>query len=354
VLEVDEAALPALLPGLRPRAALFLNLFRDQLDRYGEVDSVAEGWHEMLIADASGLTLVLNADDPAVARLGDAARGEVVTFGLEDRAAALPGVEHAADARFCGCGAPFRYEAVFLGHLGVWRCDGCGRARPAPDVAAREVVATAGGMRFELEIAGERSVIELPLEGLYAIYNALGAAAAAHAVGIEGHAIGSALRDAGPAFGRQEMFELEGRELRLWLAKNPVGLNAVLRTLAPAGAGADEPPLHLLAVLNDGIQDGRDVSWIYDADIELLAGRAGSLVASGDRAEDLALRCALAGLDVHAVQPHRASALDEALRRTPEGGRLEVVATYTAMLELRELVAAGVGAAPYWEHVGRS
>ena len=350
VLEVDEAALPALLPALRPRAALFLNLFRDQLDRYGEVDSVAAGWREMLVADASGLTLVLNADDPAVAQLEDGARGEVVLFGVEDRAAALPGVEHAADARFCGCGAPFRYDAVFLGHVGIWRCDACGRARPEPQVAAHEVCAHEGGSRFALEIAGERVAVELPLEGLYAVYDALGAAAAAHSLGVEAAAIASALRDAAPAFGRQEAFAVEGRTLRLWLAKNPVGLNAVLRALGGGGgARAGAQPLHVLAVLNDGVQDGRDVSWIYDADLELLTGRTASLVVSGDRAEDLALCCALAGLGVDAVQPHRASALDEALRRTPAGGRLEVVATYTAMLELRELVAAGVGAAPYWE-----
>ena len=354
VLEVDEAALPALLPALRPRAALFLNLFRDQLDRYGEVDSVAEGWREMLVADASGLTLVLNADDPAVAQLEDGARGEVVLFGVEDRAAALPGVEHASDARFCSCGAPFRYEAVFLGHVGIWRCNACGRARPRPRVAAHEIRAHAGGTRFVLEIAGERVVVELPLEGLYAVYNALGAAAAAHAIGIDAAAIAAALREAAPAFGRQETFAIEGRTLRLWLAKNPVGLDAVLRALAGEGVAAvaappqRREPLHVLAALNDGVQDGRDVSWIYDADLELLAGRTASLVVSGDRAEDLALRCALAGLGVDAVQPHRASALDEALRLTPAGGRLEVVATYTAMLELRELVATGVGAAPYW------
>ena len=349
VLEVDEAALPALLPALRPRAALFLNLFRDQLDRYGEVDSVAEGWREMLVTDASGLTLVLNADDPAVAQLEDGARGEVVLFGVEDRAAALPGVEHAADARFCGCGAPFRYDAVFLGHVGIWRCDACGRARPQPQVAAHDICAHEGGSRFVLEIAGERVAVELPLEGLYAVYDALGAAAAAHALGVEAAAIASALREATPAFGRQEAFAVEGRTLRLWLAKNPVGLNAVLRALAGGDGAAPSRPLHVLAALNDGVQDGRDVSWIYDADLELLTGRTASLVVSGDRAEDLALRCVLTGLGVDAVQPHRASALDEALRRTPAGGRLEVVATYTAMIELRELVAAGVGAAPYWQ-----
>ncbi|MXZ47551.1 MAG: DUF1727 domain-containing protein [Chloroflexi bacterium] len=347
VLEVDEAALPGLLPVLRPRAALFLNLFRDQLDRYGEVDSVAEGWREMLVADASGLTLVLNADDPPIAELADTARGEVVTFGIEDRAVALAGDEHASDARFCRCGRAFRYEAVFLGQAGLWRCDGCDRARPAPDVAAHDVRMGDGVTTFELDVAGERLGVELPLEGLYAVYNALGAAAAAHALGIDAGTIASALRRAPPAFGRQEAFTLDGRDVRLWLAKNPAGLNAVLRTLAPP---SDEPEerLHLMMLLNDGIQDGRDVSWIYDADIELLAGHAASLVVSGDRAADLALRCHLAGLEVDEVQPPAGVAVARSLQLAPEGARVDVVATYTAMMEMRELLAEWTGAAPYW------
>ena len=359
VLEVDEAALPGLLPALRPRAVLFLNLFRDQLDRYGEVDSVAEGWHEMLVADGSGLTLVLNADDPPIAQLAETGRGEVVTFGIEDRGVALAGDEHASDARFCECGAAFRYEAVFLGQAGLWRCDGCGRARPTPDVAAHDVRAGNGATTFALVVAGERVEVRLPLEGLYAVYNALGAAAAAHALGIEAGVIASALAEAAPAFGRQESFALDGRDVRMWLAKNPAGLNAVLRTLAPPVATPDagmpsgpdeEPPpgLHLMALLNDGIQDGRDVSWIYDADLELLAGRVASLVVSGDRAADLALRCDLAGLRVDVVQPQVGVALARALQLAPQGARVDVVATYTAMIEMRELLAEWTGVAPYW------
>ncbi len=354
VLEVDEAALPGLLPVLRPRAALFLNLFRDQLDRYGEVDSVAEGWREMLLADGSGLALVLNADDPPIAALAESGRGDVVTFGIEDRAVALDGDEHASDARFCECGMAFRYEAVFLGQAGLWHCDGCDRARPAPDVAAHDVRVGHGATTFTLDLAGRRVEVELPLAGLYAVYNALGAAAAAHALGIEADVIASALAEAAPAFGRQEAFTLDGREVRMWLAKNPAGLNAVLRTLAPPpGDEGGSPGLHVMALLNDGIQDGRDVSWIYDADLELLAGHVESLVVSGDRAPDLALRCHLAGLRVDEVQPQAGVALARALQLAPPGARVDVVATYTAMIEMRELLAEWTGAAPYWASSGQ-
>ena len=165
VLEVDEAALPPLLPALRPRAIVFLNLFRDQLDRYGEVDSVAEGWERMLIADTSGATLVLNADDPSIAPLADAGRGELVTFGIEDDGVARGGPDHASDARFCRCGAAFRYDAIFVAHAGRWRCDSCGRTRPRPLVAAHEIEEFEDGSRFVLDLAGRAAGRRAPVAG---------------------------------------------------------------------------------------------------------------------------------------------------------------------------------------------
>ena len=350
VLEVDEAALPALLPRLRPRVALFLNLFRDQLDRYGEVDSVAEGWRDALEADASGLTLVLNADDPSVAQLAAAGRGEVVTFGVEDRSVALSGVEHAADARFCECGAMFAYDAVYMGHVGAWRCDACGRRRPTPDVSASDIELMPDGVRFNLTLPGSAFAVELQSAGLYSVYNALAAAAGAHALGLLPRAIATALQETRPAFGRQERFRLGGREVRLLLAKNPAGMNEVLRTLTAASAPASDAvaALTVLVILNDGIQDGRDVSWIYDAELEMLAGRQATVVASGTRADDMALRLALAGVEPRVVEPGIEAALDRALELTPASGRLEVVPTYTAMLEVRAALARRTGVAPYW------
>lgn len=346
VLEVDEAELPRVFPRLRPRLCVFLNLFRDQLDRYGEVDSVAEGWAAMLAAqhgDAWSPTLVLNADDPSVVQLAAHARGRVITFGIDDPTVALPGREHAADARFCMCGARFEYSAVHMGHIGHWRCAGCGRARVVPDVSARAVVLGPGGTEVELVIAGEVSPLILPLAGLYSVYNALAAAAAAYALGIASDVIAAALAGAAPAFGRQEQFVLDGRTVRVWLAKNPTGLNEVLRALVAAG-----PPLTVLALLNDGIQDGQDVSWIYDADLERIAPLAPTVICSGDRADDLALRVALAGIEPARVERDPERALDAALALTPGGGRLEIVPTYTAMLRVRELLARRAGVPSYW------
>src|SRR5690606_1437257 len=183
-----------------------------------------------------------------------------------------------------------------------------------------------------------------PLAGLYSVYNALAAAAGAHALGITVPAIVEALGDAGPAFGRQERFEVDGRQVRVLLAKNPAGLNQIVRTLG----ASPEPPV-VLAMLNDGIPDGQDVSWIYDADLERLAGRVGPVVCSGRRAPDLALRLALAGIEPAAVDADCERALDLALAHTEPGARLEVVPTYTAMLEVREALARRAGGRPYWE-----
>ena len=344
LFEVDEAVLPRLFPRLRPRVAVILNLFRDQLDRYGEVDSVADGWAGMLHRAAHAHTLVLNADDPSVALLADGAHGELVTFGVDDDAVALTHADHASDARFCVCGARFAYEAISMGHVGRWRCTACGRARVTPTVSARHVELRADGATIEATIAGTPVTIRSPLAGLYSVYNALAAAAAAHALGVDAATIAGALADAGPAFGRQERFTIGERSARLLLAKNPAGLNEVLRALT-----AGDATLTILAMLNDGVQDGQDVSWIYDADVERLAGRGVTLVCSGTRADDLALRCALAGVPPIAVIADTERALETALARTPPGARLDVVATYTAMIDVRAALARRTGVGAYWE-----
>ena len=348
IFEIDEAALPALWPRLRPRAVVILNLFRDQLDRYGEVHSVGEAWSEMLRGSDSETIAVLNADDPSVAVLAEDTSGAVITFGVEDPEVALAAAEHAADARLCRCGEPFEYEAVYMGHVGRWRCRSGDRRRRPPTVAAERVELGAASSTFELVVGGERHAVTLPQAGLYSVYNALAAAAAAVALGLPLTVVVTALQDAAPAFGRQERLWVRNREVRIFLAKNPTGLNEVLRALTPQHAPAASE-LHLLMLLNDDIQDGRDVSWIYDADLEVLAGRVGSLICSGARADDLALRLTLAGVDPDAVVPDSRSAIDEALALTPAGSRLEVVATYTAMLDVRESLARAAGAAPYWE-----
>jgi UDP-N-acetylmuramyl tripeptide synthase len=343
LFEIDEFWLDQLVPQIRPRALLLANLFRDQLDRYGELDIIADRWAGV-VAEAVDTTLVLNADDPLVADLGRE-RADAVYFGVEDPAMALPGLAHAADSKHCRrCGAPYRYDHVFLGHLGHYHCDACGATRPAPSVAAERVVLDGlRGARVTLRLPAATVEVALPLPGLYNVYNALGAAALTTALGATPAEVVAGLEAVSAAFGRAETLRLGDRDLLLLLVKNPAGANEVLRTLAL------EPGEHdLLAVLNDHTADGRDISWVWDADWELLAGRLRRVTCSGTRAAEMALRLKYAGVpeDRLVVEPSLAAGLDGAV--ADGSGRLVAIPTYTAMLELRrELVARGVAGSSF-------
>ncbi len=355
VFEVDEATLPEAARALAPRAVVFTNLFRDQLDRYGEVDAVGGLWQRTVAQLPATTAVVLNIDDPAVASLAASATGPVLTYGIDDVRVAEEQLEHASDYRFClVCGEELSYEAAFYGHVGHWRCPACGRARPRPDVAATCVeLASERSTRLTLTTPqGDPSTafgtglrVELPLAGLYNVENALAATAAAVALGLPLAAVERALATFRAAFGRQERFQVDGREVLVLLGKNPTGLNQVLRTIA-AGTG----DRHLLLFLNDGIADGRDISWIWDADYELVAGTTASAVVSGTRAEELALRLKYAKFHCEPQIVHDANAaLDAALGQTLPGETLYVVPTYTAMLQVRGLLARRGGRQPFWE-----
>ncbi|HEV7754026.1 MAG TPA: MurT ligase domain-containing protein [Baekduia sp.] len=349
LFEIDEFWLDRLVGQLHPRALLLANLFRDQLDRYGELEAIADRW-QSVVADAQDTTLVLNADDPLVADLGRERVGtdRVVFFGVEDPAMALEGMAHAADSKHCRrCGAPYHYDLIFLGHLGHYHCDSCGASRPAPQVAAERVVLDGlRGARITLRLPTATVAVRLPLPGLYNVYNALAAAALAGALGATPADIVAGLEEVAAAFGRAETVSVGGHDLLMLLVKNPAGANEVLRTLALEDGDHD-----LLAVLNDHTADGRDVSWIWDADFETLAGRLRHVTCSGTRAPEMAVRLKYAGVpeDRLTVEPDLAAGLDRALAAVPEApGLLVAIPTYTAMLELRrELVTRGVAGSSF-------
>jgi UDP-N-acetylmuramyl tripeptide synthase len=349
LFEIDEFWLDRLVGQLHPRALLLANLFRDQLDRYGELEAIADRW-QSVVADAQDTTLVLNADDPLVADLGRERVGtdRVVFFGVEDPAMALDGMAHAADSKHCRrCGAPYHYDLIFLGHLGHYHCDACGATRPAPQVAAERVVLDGlRGARITMRLPAATVDVRLPLPGLYNVYNALAAAALAGALGATPDDVVAGLEEVAAAFGRAETVRVDGHDLLMLLVKNPAGANEVLRTLALEDGEHD-----LLAVLNDHTADGRDVSWIWDADFEKLAGRLRHVTCSGTRAPEMALRLKYAGVpeDRLTVEPDLASGLDRALAAVPEQpGLLVAIPTYTAMLELRrELVTRGVAGSSF-------
>jgi UDP-N-acetylmuramyl tripeptide synthase len=320
---------------LRPRALLLANLFRDQLDRYGELETIADRWQEVVAAcAAAGTTLVLNADDPLVADLGRDL--DPVYFGIEDTSLALPGLQHAADSKHCRrCGQAYIYDAVLLGHLGHYHCPTGDASRPQPTVLARDV--ELHGVRdaaFTLVTPEGERRIALPLPGLYNVYNALAAAALAGVLGATLDDIAAGLAATAPAFGRAETVALGDRPMTLLLIKNPAGANEVLRTLLLEDGEHD-----LFAVLNDNIADGRDVSWVWDADFELLAGRVRRATCSGTRAAELGVRLKYAGVPAERIriEPSLEAGLDAAC--ADGSGPLYALPTYTAMLALRDVLA---------------
>jgi UDP-N-acetylmuramyl tripeptide synthase len=348
LFEVDEAALPEVMRRVRPRAVCLGNLFRDQLDRYGELEHLAERWRAAVAELPPETALVVNGDDPPVGDLADAHPGSTV-FGLDDPRVSRPALQHAADSKYCvRCGTPYEYAAAYVGHLGDYRCPHCAHARPPLEVVARAI--ELHGLErasFDLVTPEGTRRVELALPGLYNVYNALAAAALARALGASLDEIATGLGRFSAAFGRFERIPVGDKRLLLLLVKNPAGANEAVRTLVDGAA----PRLAVIA-LNDAIADGRDVSWIWDVDFEpLVDGGLERLVATGGRAAELALRFKYGGLPEEAieVEPDLERALDRGLELTPGGGELVVLPTYTAMLALQRIVAARGLARPYWE-----
>ena len=348
LLEVDEAALPEVSRRIAPRTLCLGNLFRDQLDRYGELELLAEGWRATVAELPPTTRLVVNADDPVLGALA-LDRPGTVTYGVDDSAQARPSLQHAADSKYCiRCGAPYDYAAAYVGHLGDYRCPRCGHARPPLTVAARSIVLDGlTGATFDLAAPDGVRRVTLPLPGLYNVYNAVAAAALCHTLGVSLDAIVRGLEGALPAWGRFERIAIGGKTVVLLLVKNPAGANEAVRTLL---TGATPPRLALVA-LNDAVADGRDVSWIWDVDYEPLLAGLQRVVTSGGRAAELALRFRYGGLadDAIEVVPDLEQALDRALALTPDGGELVVLPTYTAMLALRRIVAGRGHVGNFWE-----
>jgi UDP-N-acetylmuramyl tripeptide synthase len=350
IFEVDEATVPRVAPHLAPRAVVFTNLFRDQLDRYGEIDHIAGLWRMIGQGLSRDVVLVANGDDPLVYDAVRGLPGRLVTFGIEDDRHARPAIEHTAEARYCyRCGTPYEYALTYFGHMGRYRCHTCGTSHPPLDVAARDVIlAGPDGATFTLATSDARQAIRVTtaLPGLYNVYNVLAAGATALHLGASPDQVGQALASFAPAFGRAERIMVGGVELRILLSKNPAGFNEVLRTVLSAG-----PLPVLLIAINDNIADGRDVSWLWDVDVEMLAGRVDHVVVSGLRAEDMALRLRYAGIPDAAIELQREyePALRAALERAA-GKPVFVLPTYTAMLALRDVLRRWGVVGRFWEH----
>lgn len=360
LFEVDEAALGSVARSTRPAVVVLMNLFRDQLDRFGELETLVTKWAELLDdldASSEPPTLVLNADDPNIAALGRG-RDNVVWFGFDDANHAVEKREHAADATTCRqCGSPLDFSLVVFGHLGHWSCPNCDLVRPTPTISAQRVELTTTGQSVTVAYptSGGTTPVEISIDstlpGLHNAYNIVAAFAASYALAAhrkrpqEPHAVARTIGETPAAFGRGEMVEVGDKHIQLLLAKNPTGVNQNIRTILSA-----PEDLHVLVLLNDRTADGRDVSWIWDVDWENLQGRVKSLTLGGDRAWDLALRFRYSDFDMDLVKvsPDPEKALDVALAALPAGATLRALPTYTALLDLRWVLTQRGHTSPYW------
>jgi UDP-N-acetylmuramyl tripeptide synthase len=346
LFEIDEASLPLLVTDTAPGTIVVTNLFRDQLDRYGELETTATHIRRALGQGPEGVTAVLNADDPMVASLGEDLP-RVVYAGIDDAALLQPELRHGADARFCPrCGSALDFAGVYFGHVGHYRCPRNDFRRPEPAIRATNV-SLQGIESMRLTVTdGTRLVdVQVPLSGLYNVYNVLMALAAATAAGIPLAKAAAALTGFTPAFGRMERVIIDDRPAVLLLAKNPTGFNEVLHTAIAFGGGRS-----FLLALNDRIADGQDVSWIWDVDFEQLRDVAEHMVVTGDRAADLRLRLKYAEVPADRIEvvPDWRQALHRSAAITPPGQTLFILPTYTAMLELRAVLTREGVLRPYW------
>lgn len=310
IFEVDENNLSLVLQEVTPVAIISLNLFRDQLDRYGELDSIAKKWSDAFTKLPASTHLILNADDPLIASVGDNTRSQVTYFGMTD--GTKKHLSHAADTIYCPqCNHKLIFDKITYSHLGIWHCPNCGLKRPMPNV----------------------TTAHFPLDGIYNKYNALAATAAAKSLGLDDKQIATALATVTPAFGRQEKLSYKGKSIQIFLSKNPTGYNESLRTILEMEAK------HVLLLLNDRIPDGTDVSWIWDIDLEQYIDRFDHITVSGDRTLDMALRVQYASKDAP-LHPEENTkiALQHALDKTPSSQTLFILPTYSAMLDMRKII----------------
>jgi UDP-N-acetylmuramyl tripeptide synthase len=314
IFEVDENALPKLLKEITPDTLILLNLFRDQLDRYGEVNSIVSHWEKAFNNLPATTTLILNADDPEISYLGHSTKAKVLYFGLDDTKLALTSFQHASDSLYCPkCREKLTYTTRYFSHLGDWACSKCGLKRPILTVT-----------KFSL----------YPLSGIYNMYNTHAAVLFVKEQGFSQKQIEQGLKDFTAAFGRQEVVTYYGKNIQLFLSKNPTSFNQSIRTIKELGAK------YLLLVLNDQTPDGKDVSWIWDADMEDYTASLEKLYVSGDRVYDMALRLKYAAVSKNNMTTYEKldEAIHDAVMQMPKTETLFILPTYSAMLETRKII----------------
>ena len=347
VSEVDEGALPAVASEIRPSVLLVTNLFRDQLDRYGEIYAVADLFETVAAALPADSVLCVNADDPIVAGLAADRAGRRITFGLA-LGRSTDEITRAADTIRCPrCRSNLAYDHVYLSHMGAWRCPACGLERPPLDVAVTELeVHGLGETRCTVQMPSGTLELSIPQSGVHIAYDAAGALATCLALGVPLDHAAASLATVDPAFGRLERIQAGERSIVLGFAKNPTSFNTTLRALATEGL-----PRQLLVAASNTLVDGEDFAWLWDVDFEGAAAGIGQVTVSGLRADELANRLKYAGIDPSQITiiEDRRQALDVALAGIEPGGTLTILAGYTPTIELRESMRRRGWVGRYWQ-----
>ncbi|WP_289500859.1 Mur ligase family protein [Gloeocapsopsis sp. IPPAS B-1203] len=320
ILEVDENVVPKVVAAIEPRIILCLNLFRDQLDRYGEVDTISQRWGKAIATLPPDTVVIPNADDPTLSYMGQQLPQKVLFFGLNEPEQYLEEIPHAVDSIYCpNCGHSLDYQGVYLSHLGDFRCPSCGFHKAPVAINSQE----------HPQI----------LIGLYNKYNTLAAVLAAQQLGVDEATIRDTISNFQAAFGRAEELQINGKHVRILLSKNPVGMNETIRAVNQVRQQSSQLA-PVLFVLNDRIPDGTDVSWIWDVDTEKLVDQGGTFIVSGDRVYDMALRLRYSQQEdlQLIVKENLREAIATALEHTPADQTLHILPTYSAMLEVREVL----------------
>jgi UDP-N-acetylmuramyl tripeptide synthase len=343
-IECDEGALRRVCKEVDPAVLVVTNIFRDQLDRYGEVTHTLENVMAG-VRNSPHATLCLNADDSMVASIAGKVDNEVVFYGVNCEIYPER-VQDLSDATHCiECGGEYEYDYVTYAHLGGFRCNKCGYSRPHPHVAVDRILERrTNSSVLEINVNGILSTVPVDVPASYDIYNCICVVAGLISFGFSKEQAFRALGKFKHGFGRSEVFDIKGTKVRLMLMKNPAGCNQIINLLL----NEPDADMGIACILNDQECDGTDVSWIYDAGWEAVCDHKTAALCSGDRAEDMALRLKYAGMPAEGIRIiHDYECLIDELGKMDHD--VTVVANYSAMLEFRAKVADELGLAGFWE-----
>ena len=333
--EIDEATLPEAIDNLLPKTIVLLNLLRDQLDRYGEVDTTRQKWQKSL-TKLPKTSLILNADDPGISFLSKFTKARIFYFGVNDTKINLPTIDHVADIKYClNCSTKLIYKSLFSAHLGHYYCPNCNLKRPSPTVYANNLLFRKDfSTSIKLNVNGQLSIVNCHLPGLYNVYNILAASAIGSTYKVTGTEIKKQIQNFSTAFGRFQKIKIGQKQAIIFLIKNPAGANEVLRILST------QDKLNLLVILNDKIADGKDISWIWDTNWEILKNKTSDVSVAGIRSWDMALRLKYAGfkLSNNSIYTVISYSILKSMSKLNNNDTLIILPTYTALLDVQESV----------------